>query len=301
MAGNHIFRKSFRPSLVDGAYWFGPPFPVPAHIPRPHESTQTKFCQRVKHDELEYARSSARIAASALAFAKSLVKTGVTTEAIDTEVSRYIVSRKAFPSGIGFMGFPKAICQSVNEIIAHGIPDNRPLEDGDIVNFDITAYKGGFYGDNSDTFLVGNVDEEGKKLVAASREALEAAIHICRPGQRFSCIADEIQRVSCKYGYGVVEYFCGHFIGREMHISPNIHHTCNVDIIKNLTMETGMLFTIEPILTEGGTEYEIWNDSWTYVTKDRGRTAQAEHMILITETGHEVLTIPDDSSFHAGD
>jgi methionyl aminopeptidase len=254
----------------------------------------TEFAQRISADEAVLARASARIAASALSLAKKLAVEGTSTEQIDSEVARYIVSRGAYPSGIGFMGFPKAICQSVNEVIAHGIPDSRPLKSGDIVNFDITAYRDGFYGDNSDMALVGEVDEEGVRLVDHTREALAEAIKVCRPGQKFSAIADVITRVASMGGFGVVDYFCGHFIGREMHIAPNIHHTRGFDVMNRLEMTPGMLFTIEPILTEGTTEADVWADGWTYVTKDNGRTAQAEHMVLITADGHEILTVPDE-------
>lgn len=292
----NLARKAFRPTLVEGAYKVGPAYSVPSSIPRPHANTRPAFCQKIDLvTEAPLARVSARIAASGLALAKRLASVGTTTESIDMEVSRYLVSRGAYPSGIGFMGFPKAICQSVNEIVAHGIPDSRPLESGDIVNFDITAYKDGFYGDNSDTFMIGDVAPDHARLVEATREALHAAISLCRPGQRFSRIADEIGKVAEREGFGVVDYFCGHFIGREMHIAPNIHHTRNVEIMKRIEMSPGMLFTIEPILTEGSPEGELWKDGWTYVTKDKGRTAQAEHMVLITENGAEILTVPDDS------
>jgi methionyl aminopeptidase len=257
-------------------------------------SKDVPFAAKVGHKDLDYLRESARIAASSLLVARGLAKPGVTTEAIDHEVSRYITDRDAYPSGIGFMGFPKAICSAVNEVVAHGIPDSRPLEDGDIVNFDITSYKNGFYGDNSCMALVGDVDPDGIRLVDATREALLAAIHECRPGQRFSVIADAIEAVARRGGYSVVEYFCGHFIGQAMHIQPNIHHTRGSPAMDRLIMEPGMVFTIEPILCEGSAEAEVWSDGWTYVTKDKGRTAQWEHMVLITPDGHEILTVPDD-------
>ena len=287
-------RRIFRKSLKDGQFPVGPPFSVPDHIRRPHLKNPTSFAQKINHDEAVLARKVARIAASALSLARSLVKPGTTTADIDLQVSRYIVSREAYPSGIGFLGFPKAMCQSVNEIIAHGIPDSRPLQDGDIVNFDITAYKEGFYGDNSDMGLVGNIDDQGIKLVDSTREALAAAIAACKPGQPFSVISEEISKIADRDGFSVVDYFCGHFIGREMHIAPNIHHNKNVPMMDTLRMEPGMLFTIEPIFVEGSTEADVWQDGWTYVTKDNGRTAQAEHMVLITDSGHEILTIPDD-------
>lgn len=294
MVIRNLSRRVFRGTLVDGAYKYGPSITVPPHINRPHERISMPFAARVVPSDLAAVRNAAKIAASALALAKDLTKVGTTTEQIDNEVAEYIVSRNAYPSGIGFMGFPKAICQSVNEIIAHGIPDSRPLENGDIVNFDITAYKDGCYGDNSDTFLVGDVDQDGKRLVETVRESLHAAISICRPGQKFSRIADEISRIADREGYGIVAYFCGHFIGREMHIAPNIHHTTNIATMEKLEMAPGMVFTIEPILTEGSPEGEVWEDGWTYVTKDKGRTAQAEHMVLITNDGYEILTIPDE-------
>jgi len=288
-------RRIFKQTLKDGQFKFGEPFAVPKHIPRPHSVTPTELCQSVNAEDLSHIRESARIASSALLLSRSLARPGVTTEHIDTEVSRYIVGRSAYPSGIGFMGFPKSICTAVNEVVAHGIPDQRPLADGDIVNFDVTCYKNGFYGDNSDMALVGSVDENGKLLVKATREALEAAISVCRPGQKFSVIAEAIDAVASYYRFNVVDYFCGHFIGREMHIAPNIHHTRGIDLMSKLIMKDGMLFTIEPILVEGSTEAEVWKDGWTYVTKDKGRTAQCEHMILITKDGNEILTLPDDS------
>lgn len=287
-------RKVFKRSLLEGEFKFGPAFHVPDHVQRPHPREPTSFAQRVSAEDLIFLRESARIAASSLTLAMKLSVPGTTTEEIDLEVSRYIVSRGAFPSGIGFMGFPKSICQSVNEIIAHGIPNERPLQDGDIVNFDVTAYKNGFYGDNSDMAPVGNVNHGGLRLVNATREALLSAIHVCRPGQRFSVIADAVVNVANREGYGVVDYFCGHFIGREMHIAPNVHHTRGCETMDKLIMEPGMVFTIEPILVEGQADPEVWKDGWTYVTKDKGRTAQAEHMVLITQDGHEILTIPDE-------
>ena len=288
-------RRIFKQTLRDGQFKYGDHFRVPENIPRPHATSSVQFCQKITPEYLPQIRDSARIAASALLLSRSLAKPGVTTEHIDTEVSRYIVSRSAYPSGIGFMGFPKSICTAVNEVVAHGIPDDRPLVDGDIVNFDVTCYKNGYYGDNSEMALVGNVDPSGKHLVEATREALQAAINVCRPGQKFSAIAEAIEAVASFNRFNVVDYFCGHFIGREMHIPPNIHHTRGVDMMKKLVMEEGMLFTIEPILVEGCTEAEVWKDGWTYVTKDKGRTAQCEHMILITKNGNEILTIPDES------
>ena len=288
-------RRIFKQTLKDGDFRFGSHFAVPDSIVRPHAPRPSSYCQKVRDLDLQLIRNSARIAASALQLSLALAKPGVTTEHVDSEVSRYIVGRSAYPSGIGFMGFPKSICTAVNEVVAHGIPDNRPLVDGDIVNFDVTCYKDGFYGDNSDMALVGTVDEAGKLLVDTTREALKAAIEVCKPGQKFSTIAEAIQQVSSPKGFQVVDYFCGHFIGSEMHIAPNIHHTRGNSMMSKLVMEEGMLFTIEPILVEGSTEAEVWNDGWTYVTKDHGRTAQCEHMVLITKDGNEILTLPDDS------
>jgi methionyl aminopeptidase len=287
--------RIFKQTLKEGEFRFGKAFPVPIHIPRPPPTSRTDFCQKVNATDIPQLRESARIASSALLLSRTLAKPGITTEFIDNEVSRYIVSRSAYPSGIGFMGFPKSICTAVNEVVAHGIPDQRPLMDGDIVNFDITCFKNGFYGDNSEMALVGKVDDAGKRLVETTREALRAAISVCQPGRKFSVIAQAIEQVASSQSYAVVDYFCGHFIGRQMHIAPNIHHTRGNELMDRLVMEEGMVFTIEPILVEGSTEAEIWKDGWTYVTKDRGRTAQCEHMVLITSNGNEVLTIADDS------
>jgi methionyl aminopeptidase len=243
-------------------------------------------------------RHACQIAASALLVAARSAKKGITTEEVDRAVSAYLVSRGAYPSGIGFMGFPKSICSSVNEVIAHGIPDMRPLEDGDIVNFDITCWKDGFYGDCSLMVEVGEVDSEAKRLIKTTQEAMDAGIQACRAGAKLSVVPDAVELIARREGYSVVDYFAGHFIGKEMHMLPNVYHSDPSRYSDDFVLKEGHVFTVEPILTEGGILSRQWRDGWTHVSIDGGWSAQWEHTILVTgpNTPPEKLTIPDDHS-----
>ncbi|KAG0076070.1 Methionine aminopeptidase 1D, chloroplastic/mitochondrial [Podila epicladia] len=185
------------------------------------------------------------------------------------------------------MGFPKSVCTSVSNVIAHGIPDSRPLEDGDIINIDITVYLDGYHGDTSATFLVGNVDKAGKELVERTQESLDEAIAICKPGMPLNQIGKTIQKIADRYGYSVSEQFSGHGIGKEFHCLPLIYHHDNDE---EGLMEKGMIFTIEPMFCQGTAIGVQWPDKWTVTTADGGRSAQFEHTILITDDGAERLT-----------
>jgi len=202
----------------------------------------------------------------------------------------FLVSHGAYPSTLGYRGYPKSLCTSLNEVICHGIPDDTVIKDGDIVNIDITAFIGGVHGDTNATFLAGDVDEESRLLVERTKEAMMRGIRAVAPGRPLNAIGRVIESYARRFGYGVVRDFTGHGIGTTFHSGLVVPHYDDPD--NDVTMETGMTFTIEPMLTLGTIKYDIWPDGWTAVTKDRRRTAQFEHTILVTEDGHEILTLP---------
>src|SRR5690242_10678712 len=260
--------------------------PVPASIPRPEYVDRpgpARFTgPEVKDAEtIEKMRVAGRIAADAMAAAAAVIAPGVTTDELDRIGHEYLLDHGAYPSTLGYKGFPKSLCTSVNEVICHGIPDDRPLEDGDIVNIDITAYVDGVHGDTDATYLVGDVDEESRLLVERTQEALNRAIKAVRPGRRLNVIGRVIESYARRFGYGVVRDFTGHGIGTTFHSGLIVPHYDDANA--TTVIETGMTFTIEPMLTLGTIEYEIWPDNWTVVTKDRKRTAQFEHTLLVTE------------------
>mmetsp|Transcript_10394 Transcript_10394/g.63420 ORF Transcript_10394/g.63420 Transcript_10394/m.63420 type:complete len:240 (+) Transcript_10394:280-999(+) len=233
-------------------------------------------------------REAGKLAAEVRDYAGSLVKPGVTTDYIDKQVHQMIIDHNAYPSPLGYGGFPKSVCTSVNECICHGIPDSRKLEDGDIVNIDVTVFLNGFHGDTSKTFLCGNVSEDAKKLVEVTKDSLDAAIAICGPGVQLKRIGEEIQKVADAYGYGVVRSFVGHGVGRLFHSGPTVLHYRNNERGK---LEVGQTFTIEPMLTAGGIREKYWDDNWTAVTADGSLSAQFEHTLLITDSGVDSLTV----------
>src|SRR3954453_21932749 len=269
--------------------------PVPASIPRPEyvdKPAPTPFDGSYVTDPetIERMRVASKLAAKALAAVGDAVAPGVTTDELDAIGHNFIVERGAYPSTLGYRGYPKSLCTSVNEVICHGIPDDRPLENGDIVNVDITAFLDGVHGDTNATFLVGDVDEESRLLVERTQEALNRGIKAVRPGRKVSIIGRVIESYAKRFGYGVVRDFTGHGIATAFHsglIIPHYDDERFDDLI-----EPGMTFTIEPMLTLGTYEYDLWDDNWTAVTKDGSRTAQFEHTLVVTDTGAEVLTLP---------
>jgi methionyl aminopeptidase len=202
----------------------------------------------------------------------------------------FLCDHGAYPSTLGYKGFPKSLCTSVNEVVCHGIPDTTVLTDGDIVNVDITAYIGGVHGDTDATFLVGDVDDESRQLVERTREAMMRAIKAVTPGRPVSVIGRVIESYARRFGYGVVRDFTGHGIGTSFHSGLVIPHYDDPGY--DTMMTAGMTFTIEPMLNLGTPDWDMWDDGWTVVTKDRKRSAQFEHTILVTESGSEILTLP---------
>ncbi|XP_032759367.1 methionine aminopeptidase 1D, mitochondrial isoform X2 [Rattus rattus] len=227
------------------------------------------------------------VSPAAVSPAHPVPEVGMTTEEIDALVHREIIRRDAYPSPLGYGRFPKSVCTSVNNVLCHGIPDSRPLQDGDIINIDVTVYYNGYHGDTSETFLVGNVDESGTKLVEVARACRDEAIAACRAGAPFSVIGNTISRITRQNGLQVCPHFVGHGIGSYFHGHPEIWHHANDN---DLPMEEGMAFTIEPIITEGSPEFKVLEDAWTVVSLDNRRSAQFEHTVLITPRGVEILT-----------
>jgi len=269
---------------------------VPASIARPEyvdRPAPAKYTgPEVKDAEtIERMRVAGRIAAQAMEAAAAAIAPGVTTDELDRVGHEYMLDHGAYPSPLGYRRFPKSLCTSVNEVICHGIPDDRPLQDGDIVNIDITAYIGGVHGDTDATYLCGNVDEESRLLVERTHEALMRGIKASKPGREINVIGRVIQSYAKRFGYGVVRDFTGHGIGTAFHSGLVVPHYDAAPQYSTM-IEPGMTFTIEPMLNLGTVEWDMWDDDWTVVTKDRKRSAQFEHTLLITDTGAEILTLP---------
>jgi methionyl aminopeptidase len=267
---------------------------VPAEIPRPEyvgkKSPRTGEPDVKTPEIIEKMRVAGRIAAQAMAEVAKNITPGVTTDELDRIGHEYMLDHGAYPSTLGYRGFPKSLCTSLNEVICHGIPDDTVVRDGDIINIDITAFKDGVHGDTDATYLVGDVDEESRLLVERTHEALTRAIKAVRPGRRLNVIGRVIESYAKRFGYGVVRDFTGHGIGTTFHSGLIVPHYDDTNA--STVIETGMTFTIEPMLTLGTIEYDIWPDNWTVVTKDRRRTAQFEHTLLVTDDGAEILTLP---------
>ncbi|MDN5765479.1 MAG: type I methionyl aminopeptidase [Humibacillus sp.] len=269
---------------------------VPGSIERPHyvDVANPSEDGDVKTKDaglVEKMRDAGRIAARAMAAAAAAIAPGVTTDRLDAVAHEYMLDHGAYPSPLGYKAFPKSVCTSVNEVICHGIPDARPLRDGDIVNIDVTAFIHGVHGDTDATYLVGEVDDEARLLVERTHEAMMRGIRAARPGREINVIGRVIESYAKRFGYGVVRDFTGHGIGLEFHSGLIVPHYDAAPHYATV-IEPGMTFTIEPMLNLGSHEWEMWDDGWTVVTKDRRRSAQFEHTILITDGGNEILTLP---------
>jgi methionyl aminopeptidase len=273
----------------------GPPRAVPADIAAPHYAATGGGSRRgepmVKPPEVLAAmRRTGKLAAAILAETGAAVAPGVTTDELDRIAHEAHLRVGAYPSPLNYRGFPKSICTSVNEVICHGIPDDRPLAEGDIVNLDVTTYAEGVHGDTNATFCVGRVDEGSRRLVQVTRECLERGIAAVGPGRPLSDIGRAIEEHATRHGFSVVRTFVGHGIGREFHAEPSVPHY--FDPAADLRLEPGMTFTIEPMIAMGDPRERIWPDGWTAVTVDGLRCAQFEHTVAVTDDGVEVLTGP---------
>ena len=273
-----------------------PPRSVPDHIARPPYAVSGTPVREAESpvqppDVIERMRVAGRVAAEVLALAGEAVRPGVTTDELDALVHDEIIRRGAYPSPLNYHGYPKSLCTSVNEVICHGIPDDRTLADGDIVNLDVTVYLDGVHGDTNATFAVGRIDEASRQLIRVTRECLQRGVDAVRPGRPLNVIGRAIEEHASKHGYGVVRAFVGHGIGRQFHTDLHIPH--HFEPALTTPIEPGMTFTIEPMITMGTWQHELWDDGWTAVTADGSRTAQFEHTLVVTDTGAEILTRTD--------
>ena len=278
-------------NLVPGT--ISPERSVPAAIVRPeyvgkkapkkHSGSDVQTAETI-----EKMRIAGRIAAQALAEVGKNVAPGVTTDELDRIGHEFLLDHNAYPSTLGYRDFPKSLCASLNEVICHGIPDSTVIQDGDICNIDITAYINGVHGDTNATFLAGNVDEESRLLVERTEESLKRAIAAVRPGRPINVIGRVIESYAKRFNYGVVRDFTGHGISTTFHSGLIIPHYDTEHF--NTEIKEGMTFTIEPMLTLGTHTWDMWDDDWTVVTKDRLRSAQFEHTLVVTADGAEILT-----------
>lgn len=299
--------------------------PVPPHISKPPYATTgivpfNQYADRILLHDAESVtrmRAAAQLARRMLDLACSLAKPGVTTDDIDTTVHEAIIENGAYPSPLNYAGFKKSLCSSINEVVCHGIPDQRPLQFGDIASFDVSCFLGGVHGDNCATVIVGDEQEQNeagvdwrgvpfrtqfeneddaahfekaRRLVQATHESLYAGMEVCKHGGCLSHVGAAIQKVADSYGFASVKKYRGHGISDEFHCPPFVKHYRNND---KLELREGMIFTIEPMLCENSQEVYEWpEDGWTVVTADGGLSAQFEHTILVTHGGYEILTLP---------
>ena len=294
-----FLRKKPSRALVEKGL-VSPNKPVPKHIKLPEYAlngivppSPSKVILYSEAD-IPKLRKAGKLARKMLEYACSLAKPGVTTDYIDSMVFEETIKHNAYPSPINYMKFPKSICTSVNEVVCHGIPDDRILLPGDILSIDVSIYVDGFHGDNCGTVIVGDADKLtsesdiiARKLVQANKDVLDLAIQGCYPGQCLSNIGNTIDTEAKKRGFQIVSHFCGHGVGRLMHMQPYVLHHQNTE---KFTLVPGMVFTIEPILVEGEEDLVLWDDNWTAATADNSRGSQFEHEILITKDGNEILT-----------
>jgi methionyl aminopeptidase len=270
---------------------------VPAGIARPPYVGKTAPPEysgdnTYSEEEIAKIRAAGRIAARALDAVEAAIRPGITTEEIDRIAHEYVISQGAYPSTLGYRGFPKSCCTSVNEVVCHGIPDDTVLRDGDLVNVDITAYLDGFHGDLNRTYRVGQVSDAAGLLIDRTREALQRGIKAVRPGRQVNVIGRVIETYAKRFGYGVIRDFTGHGVGSAFHTGLIIPHYDSAPRFSDV-MVPGMVFTIEPMLTLGSHEWDMWADDWTVTTLDKSLTAQFEHTLVVREDGAEILTLSE--------
>ncbi|MFT8462458.1 type I methionyl aminopeptidase [Acetobacter persici] len=245
----------------------------------------------VLHNEQDFVglRAAGRLAAATLDMITPYVKPGVTTGELDRIIHDYTLEHGAIPAPLNYRGFPKSCCISINHVVCHGIPGEKTLQEGDIVNIDVTSIVDGWYGDNSRMYTVGKVPIKAAKLVQTTYDCLMRAIDVVRPGATLGDIGHAIQTLAEKHRYSIVEDFCGHGIGRTFHAEPTVLHFGKPG--EGMKLKAGMVFTIEPMLNLGKADVKILDDGWTAVTRDRSLSAQFEHMLGVTETGCEIFTL----------
>ncbi|MFC0444680.1 type I methionyl aminopeptidase [Pseudidiomarina halophila] len=246
-------------------------------------------------DEIEKMRAAGKLAASVLEMIEPHIKAGVTTEALDKICHDYIVEHNAYPAPLNYHGFPKSVCTSLNHVVCHGIPNDKPLKDGDIMNLDVTVKLDGYHGDTSKMFVVGQPSILAERLIRVTQESLYKAIKMVRPGLHIGDFAAVIQKHAEQHGYSIVREYCGHGIGAVFHEEPQILHYGSPGTGE--VLKAGMCFTIEPMVNAGKRHTKLLRDGWTVLTKDRSLSAQWEHTLLVTETGVEVLTLRKDEDF----
>jgi methionyl aminopeptidase len=261
--------------------------------PKPYRGSEVKDA-----DTIARMRVAGALAADALVEVGKAVAPGVTTDALDRVAHEYLCDHGAYPSTLGYKGFPKSCCTSLNEVICHGIPDSTVIEDGDIVNVDITAFIGGVHGDTNATFLAGNVSDEAQLLVERTWKATMRGIKAVKPGRRLNAVGRVIEAYADRFGYGTVRQFTGHGIGTTFHSGLYVPHYDDPNL--ETVMEPGMTFTIEPMINVGSADPVMWDDGWTAVTRDGKWSAQFEHTLLVTDDGVEILTMPSDGGPSAG-
>lgn len=275
-----------------------PRLEVPSRIRRPEyvdlDVAESDDCGPFvqQPDVIERVRVASKIAAIALREAGHVAQPGVTTAQVDEVVHQVILDHGAYPSTLGYLGFPKSCCTSLNEIVCHGIPDSTVIQEGDILNVDVTAFFGGVHGDTNATFLMGEVDEEARLLVERSEEAMWRGIRAAKVGREINVVGRVIETYVRRFGYESVREFTGHGIAEGFHNGLIVPHYDSAPAYSEV-IEPGMIFTVEPMITAGSSAWDAWEDGWTIATRDRCYTAQFEHTFLITEDGYEVLTDPD--------
>ncbi len=285
-------KKVARPTVLQGVV--SPMLEVPQSIAAPEYAERgipnpcKLSCKKETDEEIERMRLIGRVARTVLDEVLAHVRPGITTDELDIIAHRRTIELGCYPSPLNYMGFPKSICTSVNEVVVHGIPDDRKLVNGDIINCDVTVYGYGMHGDCSETVFVGEVDEESKKLVQVTWDCLMKAIDIVRPGRYLNNIGKVVEQYARENGFGVVRRFTGHGIGEFFHMEPYVAHFYEKE--NKTIMEEGMTFTIEPMINGGTPNCTIWSDNWTAVTADFARSAQFEHTLLVTGSGAEILT-----------
>jgi methionyl aminopeptidase len=262
-------------------------------------TTYTMSVPTKSPDEIAKMRIAGRLAADVLEMIGQYVSPGVTTDELDAICHDYIVKvQDAVPAPLNYRGFPKSICTSVNHQVCHGIPSNKRLKNGDIVNVDITVIKDGYHGDTSKMFYVGEPSILARRLVKITQQAMRLGISQIRPGATLGDVGHAIQRYVEAQGCSVVREYCGHGIGREFHEEPQVLHYGKPG--EGLVLEPGMCFTVEPMVNAGKRFIKLLPDGWTVVTKDRSLSAQWEHTVLVTPQGHEILTLREDEREELG-